>query len=264
MRSVNLKKTVIHPTAVVHPWARVGEGVRIGPYSVIGESVEIGAGCRIGPNVLIEGNTKIGRNNKFLHGASIGTPPQDLKYDGEISGLEIGDGNTFREFVTVNTATGDGEATMIGSGCLIMAYAHVAHDCTIGNGTVFGNAATLGGHVEVGDHANIGAYSGVHQFCRVGRHAYIGGYSVVTQDALPYILTVGNRARSYGVNVIGLERGQFAPEAIEALRRAYRILFRSHLSLEAAVERIRTELAGHDEVTRLADFITSSRRGVIR
>ncbi len=263
MRSVNLKKTEIHPTAVVHPWARVGDGVRVGPYSVIGENVEIGDGCRIGPNVLIEGNTTIGKNNRFFHGASIGTPPQDLKYDGEITGLSIGDNNTFREFVTVNTATGQGDTTEIGNGCLLMAYAHVAHNCVIGNEVILANSVNLAGHVLVDDFAIVGGVTPVHQFVRIGKYAFIGGGSRVERDVPPFMKIAGSPPQVYGINGIGLERRGFSDERRARIKQLYKLLYRSKLNVSQALERINSDYKDEDSAT-LTEFISESMRGLTK
>jgi len=256
---------VVHPTAQVDPGARLGDGTEVGAFSVIGAEVTVGPDCVIGPHAVLEGPTTMGARCRVSPFACIGTPPQDLKYRGEPTTLEIGDDNVFREGVTAHRGTaGGGGVTRIGSRNLLMAQTHVAHDCRVGSDVIFANAATLAGHVTVEDGATIGAFSGVHQFCRVGEQAYIGGYSVITQDALPYVLTVGNRARSFGINVIGLERRKFSLETIQALKQAYRILFRSKLTLQGAIDRLAAELAGHEEVRRLVDFIRASQRGVIR
>ena len=255
----------IHEGALVDAGARIGEGTTIGPFSVVGPEVEIGAGVRVGPHVVIEGPTRIGDGCVFHPFASIGGPPQDLKYAGETTRLEIGPRNTFREGCTVNRGTaGGGGLTTIGEGNLFMAQAHVAHDCRIGRGTIFANAATLAGHVTVGDYATVGAFSGVHQYCRIGEHAFIGGYSVITQDALPYALSVGNRAVSHGINVIGLKRRGFSETAIAALRRSYRMLFRSKMPLSEAIASVETEMGTIPEVRVLLMFIQYSERGVIR
>ncbi len=255
----------IHPTAQIHPSATLGPGTVVGPFSVIGPGVRLGDACVLDAHVVIGGPATFGSRNRFFPFACLGMDPQDLKYAGEPTRLEIGDDNVFREGITVHRGTaGGGGVTRIGSNNLLMAQTHVAHDCQVGSGVIFGNAATLAGHVTIEDGSNVGAFSGVHQFCRVGTHAYIGGYSVITQDALPYVLTVGNRAKSFGINVIGLERKKFTPESIQALKQAYRILFRSRLTLEAGLERIDRELAGQTEVARLGAFIRSSQRGVIR
>jgi UDP-N-acetylglucosamine acyltransferase len=258
-------RTGLHPTAQVDPGARLGDGTTVGAFSVIGAEVIVGPGCEIGPHAVVEGPTVMGARCRVFPFACIGMAPQDLKYRGEKTTIEIGDDNVFREGVTVHRGTvGGGGVTRIGSGNLLMAQTHVAHDCQVGSQVIFANAATLAGHVVVEDGATIGAFSGVHQFCRVGAHAYIGGYSVITQDALPFVLTVGNRAKSFGINVIGLERKQFAPEAIQALRQAYRILFRSRLILHEALDRLQAEFPSQPEVGRLAAFIRGSSRGVIR
>lgn len=262
MRTVNLKKTEIHPTAVVHPWARVGDGVKIGPYTVIGENVEIGDGCRIGTNVLIEGNTVIGKNNRIFHGASIGTAPQDLKYHGEISGLVIGDGNTIREFVTVNTATGEGEATSIGSGCLLMAYAHVAHNCEIGNEVILANSVNLAGHVLVDDFAILGGLTPVHQFVHIGKYAFVGGGSRVERDVPPFMKIAGSPPQVFGINSIGLERRGFDDDRRSEIKRLYKLLYRSNLNTSQALERI-NEYKSEDAAT-LAEFISESMRGLTK
>jgi UDP-N-acetylglucosamine acyltransferase len=255
--------TTLHQTAIVHPGATIGEGTIVGPYAMVGPHVTIGRRCRVGALAVVDGRTTIGDDTEIYPFASIGLAPQDLKFKGEPTRLEIGRHNVFREFVTIHRGTaGGGGVTIIGDHNLFMAYAHVAHDCHVGNSTIFGNAATLGGHVIVEDFATISAYSGVHQFCRVGRHAFIGGYTVVTRDALPFAKTVGNRARIYGVNTIGLARRGFSPELIGKLRRAYRHLLQHNTS--RALELIdRDETLDCPEVNYLVQFITSARRGVI-
>ena len=257
---------MIDSTAVVSSEASIANDVVIGPYAVIGSQVTIGAGTFIGPHVRIDGPTTIGEKNTFVGQASIGTPPQDLKFRGEKTELVIGSGNTFREFVTINRGTlGGGGRTSIASNNFFMAYAHVAHDCHVGSNTIFANNATLAGHVEVGDNSTVGAFSAVHQFCRVGEHAFIGGGSICTQDVLPFVKTVGNRpAKTYGINAIGLQRKGFPPESIEALQRAYRILIRSHLKLEDALARIENELGYFAEARYLVEFVRESKRGIIR
>ena len=258
-------RVTLHPTAQIHPAASLGDGTAVGPFSVIGADVTLGPGCEIGPHAVIEGPTVMGARCKVFPFACIGMAPQDLKYRGERTTIEIGDENVFREGVTVHRGTaGGGGVTRIGSGNLLMAQTHVAHDCQVGSHVIFANAATLAGHVVVEEGATIGAFSGVHQFCRVGEHAYVGGYSVITQDALPYVLTVGNRAKSFGINVVGLERKNFPPQTVQALRQAYRILFRSRLTLDEALDRLQNEFAGQIEVGRMVAFIRGSKRGVIR
>jgi UDP-N-acetylglucosamine acyltransferase len=257
---------VLHPTAIVSGDATLAGDVEVGPYAVVGPNVTIGDGSRIGAYTRIEGPAFIGARNHFYGHASIGSPPQDLKYRGERTELAIGNDNVFREFVTVNRGTaGGGGATTIGGQNFFMAYSHVAHDCHVGSNTVFANNATLAGHVEIGDFATIGAFSAVHQFCRVGEHAFIGGFTVCTLDVLPYVKTVGNRpAKTYGVNTIGLERKGVPPETIEALQRAYRILIRSKLKLEEALMQIESELSLYPEARYLVEFLRNSQRGFIR
>ena len=254
----------IDPTALVAPGAEIGAGSVIGSHAIIGEHVKLGRRCHIDASAVVDGMTEIGDDTKVFPCASIGLIPQDLKFHGEQSRLVIGQRNVFREFVTVHRGTeGGGGTTRIGNDNLFMAYAHVAHDCTVGNHTIFGNGATLGGHVSVEDYATISALSGVHQFCRVGEHAFVGGFSVVTRDALPYARTVGNRARVYGVNTIGLVRRGFSPGVITQLKRVYRYLLQSKLNTSQALERIqadKTLLCA--EVDYLVNFIRSSERGV--
>ena len=252
----------IHPTAIVHPGARVGAGTAIGPYVTIGERVTIGRDCKIGASCVIDGVTEIGDGNEIFPMTSIGMVPQDLKFGGEPTRVVIGDRNVIREFVTIHRGTaGGGGVTTIGHHNLLMAYTHIAHDCQVGSDTIFGNAATLAGHVLVEDFANVGAFSGVHQFCRVGKYAFIGDYSVVTKDALPYVKSVGNRARIYGINTIGLMRRGFSPETIAKLRRAYRVLLHSNTS--RAIPQIERDPALQSpEIAYLVEFIRSSKRGV--
>jgi len=256
----------IAESAVVSTDVVLAPDVVVGPYAIIGPHVTIGAGTVIGPHVRIEGPTTIGERNRFIGQSSIGTEPQDLKYRGEKTELRIGNENVVREFVTINRGTtGGGGITTIGSSNFFMAYSHVAHDCHIGSNTIFANNATLAGHVDVGDYATIGAFSAVHQFCKVGDHAFIGGGSICTQDVLPYVKTVGSRpAKTYGINTIGLERKGFTKETIDALQRAYRLLTRSKLPLQQALDRIEAELGSSAEVREFAEFIRTSHRGVIR
>jgi UDP-N-acetylglucosamine acyltransferase len=248
----------------VAPGAELGAGVKVGPYCLVGARVRLGRRTVLDSHVVMDGDTTVGEANRFYPFASIGLAPQDLKYRGEDSRVVIGDRNVFREFVTVHRGTrGGGSLTRIGSDGLFMTEAHVAHDCLVGDHTIFANAATLAGHVEVGEWVTIGAFSGIHQFCRVGVHAFIGGYTVVTKDVLPYSKTVGNRACIYGINAIGLNRRGFPREAIEAIRRAYRVLLQSRLNTSAAVARLAAEGAGTAEVRQIVEFIRSSKRGVI-
>jgi UDP-N-acetylglucosamine acyltransferase len=255
----------VDPRAIVHPDAEIGEGTVVGPFATIGPHVRIGKSCHIGASAVIDGWTDIGDGTRVFPFASIGLMPQDLKYRGEKTRLVIGRQNIFREFVTIHRGTrGGGGVTEIGDRNVFMAYVHVAHDCHVGNDTIFGNMATLGGHVTVEDFANVSAGSGVHQFCRVGRYAFIGGYSVVTKDALPYARTVGNRARIYGLNTIGLMRRGFPPDVVSRLKRSFRYLLQSKLNTTTALRRIEQDPSlACGEVQYLLDFIRSSQRGVI-
>lgn len=258
--------TRIHPTAIVDPGAHLADDVEVGPWSVISEGVTIGEGTTIGPHVRISGVTTIGARNRFTGSMSIGTDPQDLKFGGERTELQIGDDNVFREFITINRGTrGGGGITKIGSHSFFMAYAHIAHDCILGDHVLFANGGTLAGHVEIGDHSTIGAFTMVHQFCRVGDHAFMGGGTVATQDVLPFVKTVGSRpAATYGVNTIGLERKGFEKDTIRAIQRAYRILVRSKLRTEDALERIDQELSIYPECRYIAEFVRGSKRGFVR
>ena len=258
-------ETQIHPTAVIDPQAEIGRGTQIGPFAVVGPHVSIGEDCRLEAHVVVAGPTRIGSGNRIYSGAHIGFDPQDLKFGGEEVFLEIGDRNHFREGCTVHRGTGKGGGiTRVGSDNLFMVGAHIAHDCQVGNRTIFANNGTLAGHVIVDDDAVIGAFSSVHQFCRVGRYAYIGGYSVLTQDVLPFVKTVGTKPAVYGLNKIGLERKGFDPPTLKVLERAIRILVRSKLSVKSALEKLREELAGQNpHVDYLIDFVASAERGVI-
>lgn len=256
---------MIHPSAIVHPLARLGEAVRIGPFCVIGENVTIGDRCVLDSHVVFEGPTTIGSDNHFFPFCVIGLPPQDLKYANEETFLTIGSHNTFREYVNVHRGTkGGGGHTRIGDHNFLMVAAHVAHDCILGNQIIMAHAATLAGHVVVEDHATIGAYSGVHQYCRVGCYGYVGGYSVITKDVLPYSKTVSARnTQAYGPNTIGLERKGFTPEQIANIKTAFRLLLQSKLNTSQAVAAIRENSAA-PEVEVLLRFIESSERGVIK
>lgn len=260
-----MTESQIHPTAVVDPTARIGRGALIGPFAVIGPEVEIGDDNRIEAHAVIQGPTRMGSGNRVYSGAHIGFDPQDLKFAGEEVHLEIGDRNHFREGCTVHRGTGKGGGiTRVGSDNLFMVGAHVAHDCQVGSRTIFANNGTLAGHVVVEDDATIGAFSSVHQFCRVGRYAYIGGYSVLTQDVLPFVKTVGTKPAVYGLNRIGLERKGFDPDTLKILERAFRILTRSKLSVKSALEKLREELAGQSpHADYLIAFVAGSERGVI-
>jgi UDP-N-acetylglucosamine acyltransferase len=257
----------IHPTAVIDASAEIGTDVEIGPYCVVEAGVRIGNGTALGIYVSVHSGTTIGENCRFYSHTSVGTDPQDLKYQGEPTRLQIGDRNVIREFVSINRGTPHGGGlTVIGNDGLFMAYSHIAHDCRVGNNVIFDNAGTLAGHVTVGDHATVGAFSAVHQFCRVGPHAFIGGFSVVTRDALPYVKTVGDRndAKIYGINTIGLQRKGIPESSIEELKRAYRILFRSQLNTGDALAKAREIAWTAPEVAVLLEFMESSQRGFIR
>ncbi|MFV2071890.1 MAG: acyl-ACP--UDP-N-acetylglucosamine O-acyltransferase [Thermoanaerobaculales bacterium] len=255
----------IHPSAIVDAGAELADGVVIGPYVVIEAEVEIGRECRIGPFCRIAGPTTIGARNRFESHCSVGAPPQDLKYAGEATRLEIGDGNVFREFVTLHRGTPEGGGvTRIGGDNLFMAYAHVAHDCQVGSEAIFANSATLAGHVEIGDGCTMGAFSAVHQFCRVGEHAFLGGFTVATKDCLPFMRTVGSRpAKCYGPNTIGLERKGFSADRRSALKSLWRQLRSPKLTTSEAIKRAREELGGQEDVEFVLEFIASSSRGVI-
>lgn len=255
----------VHPAAVVHPGASIGPGTEIGPGAVIGAHVVIGADCHVGASAVVDGWTTIGDGTQIFPFASIGLVPQDLKFAGEPSRLVVGRRNIFREFVTVHRGTlGGGGETRIGDDNLFQAYSHVAHDCVVGNRTIFGNGATIGGHVVVEDQVIISALSGVHQFCRLGRHAFIGGASVVTKDALPFGRSVGNRARLYGLNTVGLVRRGFSQETVRKLKQAYRYLMQSKLNTSQALEQIDSDAALRcADVDYLVAFIRSAKRGVI-
>ncbi len=256
---------MIHPQAIIDPSARLGENVHVGPFSVIGAGVEIGDGSWIGPHVVINGPTRIGRQNRIFQFASLGEAPQDLKYAGEPTRLEVGDRNIVREYCTFSRGTvAGGGLTHIGDDNLFMAYVHVAHDCHVGNKTVFANCASLAGHVFVGDYAILGGFTGIHQFCRVGAHCMTGIATITFKDVPPFILASGNTARPYGLNLRGLKRRGFSEAAIDALRRAYKIIYRSGLKLDQALERLDSMAQEHEEVRHLADFIRQSHRGIIR
>ncbi len=255
----------IHSQALVDERANVGANVEIGPFCVIGPDVTLGDGCRLLSHVVVEGLTEIGPETVISPFASIGGAPQDLRYGGEQTRLVIGARNTIRESATLNRGTADGGGvTRVGDGNLMMAYTHVGHDCRIGDDNILANGSTLAGHVEVGNHATVGAYCGIHQFCRVADFAFIGGFTVLTQDALPWVTTVGNRAKAYGLNLIGLRRGGYPKETIQALKRAYTTLFRSKLRLSEALEALEADAGEFEEVRYFLEFVRSSERGVTR
>jgi len=256
---------MIHPSALVHPGARLGADVSVGAYSVIGEHVEIGNDTSIGPHVVIEGLTRIGKNNRIFQFCSLGAAPQDKKYAGEATRLEIGDGNTIREFCTLNCGTvQDAGVTRVGDDNWIMAYVHLAHDCQVGSHTIFANNAQLAGHVHVGDYAILGGFTGVHQFVRIGAHSFTAIATVVVHDLPPYVMAAGDTARPHGINSEGLRRRGFSADTIAAIKRAYKTLYKSGLTLEQA----RTELAAQAQtcadIGLLSDFLQACTRGIVR
>jgi UDP-N-acetylglucosamine acyltransferase len=253
---------MIHPSAVIDPKAQIGANCSVGPFCVIGPNVVLGEGCVLHSHVVIDGHTVLGRKNEIFPFASIGLKTQDLKWKGGMTRTEIGDENTFREYVTVHSATGDGEKTIIGSRNHILAYCHIAHNVVLGNRVIMSNVATLGGHVMVEDHAIVGGLAAVHQFCRIGKMAIIGGCSKVVQDVPPFMLVDGNPAETRTVNKVGLERNGVSDEAHNALRQAYKILFREGLTVSNALTKIEAELGSIPEVRHLIDFTRSSSRGI--
>lgn len=253
---------MIHPSAVIHPKARLGENCEIGPYCVIGENVELGPACNLHSHVVIDGHTKLGARNEIFPFASIGLKTQDLKWKSGTTRTEIGDENTFREYVTVHSATGDGEVTRIGSHNHILAYSHIAHNVILGNHIIMSNVATLAGHVTVEDHAVVGGLAAVHQFCRIGKMAIIGGCSKVVQDVPPFMLADGNPAETRTINKVGMERNGVSEEAQIALRTAYKILFREGLTIPNALAKITADLPDTPEVQHLIRFVQNSERGI--
>jgi len=256
---------MIHPSAIIHPGAQLGAHVSIGPYAVIGEHVVIGDGTTVGAHTVINGHTLIGRDNHIFQFNSLGEIPQDKKYAGEPTRLEIGDRNTVREFCTFNLGTAqDTGVTRVGNDNWIMAYVHLAHDCQVGNHTIFANNASLAGHVTVGDHAILGGFTGVHQFCKIGAHVMTGISSVVFKDIPPYIMAAGQPAAPHGINVEGLRRRGFSPESLAGLKRAYKTLYREGLTFSEAQQRLAEQAQGVAEVQLLVDFLGQAERGIIR
>ena len=256
---------MIDPHALVSPQAQLAADVTVGPFSIIGPDVQIGPRTVVGPHVVINGPTRIGADNRFFQFASIGDAPQDKKYKGEPTRLEIGDRNVFRESCTVNRGTTqDKGTTFIGNDNLFMAYSHVAHDCVVGNDTVFANCAALGGHVEIGDWVIVGGLTAIHQHCKIGAHVLIGGGAIVTQDVPPYVMVAGNPAQPHTVNTIGLKRRGFDEEQIRNIRDAYRIVYRSDLKLSEALARLAPEAERHPEICAFVDFIHASTRSLAR
>lgn len=259
----------VHPTAIVEAGARLDADVDVGAYSIIGADVAIGAGTRIGPHVVIRGHTRIGRNNHIHPFASIGGPPQDKKYAGEPTRLEIGDGNSIFEYVTISTGTvQDAGVTRVGSNNWLMAYVHIAHDCVVGDNTIFANESQLAGHVAIGDWVILGGKTGVHQFVKVGAHAMTAGGTILVQDVPPYVMAAGNPAGAKGMNVEGLRRRGFSPESITALRRAYKTLYRDGLGLAQAIEQIEAQAAENGDhaahLQTFLQFVRTSERGILR
>ncbi len=254
----------IHPTAVIDPAAQIGADCEIGPYCVIGANVELGPACWLQQHVSLNGPSRIGRGNRFFAFSSIGQQTQDLKYAGEPTYLSVGDENCFREFVSVHRGTAPGSITRIGSHGTFLAYAHIAHDCVVGDSVIFSNNGTLAGHVEVGDHAIIGGLTAVHQFCRIGAYALTGGCSKIVQDVPPFMIADGNPAKVRSYNKVGLERQGFSEETQRLVKEAYRLIYRSALNLQQAVEQIRADLPETPELAQLIAFVTSSPRGIIK
>lgn len=255
----------IHKSAEVSSKAELDDGVKIGPFSIIGEGVTIGRETHIGSHVIIEGTTSIGEKNMIYPFVSLGLPPQDTNYKGEETKLIIENENIIREFVTVNRATTkQNRVTKIGSRNYIMAYAHIAHDCTLGDSIIMSNAATLGGHIEIGDHAIIGGLVAIHQFVRIGPYAFIGGKSAIVKDIPPFMMASGDRAKLYGLNLTGLKREGFSEEKIEMLKTAYKIIWRSHILLNEALEKVKTELPAFEELDTLLEFVITSKRGILK
>jgi UDP-N-acetylglucosamine acyltransferase len=255
----------IHPTAIVHPGAKIAEGVEIGAYSVVGEHVSVGKDTRIASHVLIEGWTTIGERNQVFPFSCIGTPPQDIGYRNEETYLIIGNDNVIRESATIHRATTkEDRVTQIGNSNFLMAYSHVAHDCKLGNHIIMANSVGLGGHITIGDYAILGGIVAVHQFVRIGAYAIIGGQSAVPQDIPPYVSASGNRAKLYGLNLVGLKRRGFSDETISNLKKAYKIVFRSGLILEDALSKVKAELSGSPEAMSFMEFMKNSKRGITR
>jgi len=254
----------IHPTAIVDPSAQIGADVVIGPYCIIGPDVVLGDGCWLQHHVTICGPARIGRNNKFFAYGSIAQQTQDLKYRGEPTHVEIGDDNSFREFVTVHRATAPGDYTRIGNRGNFLAYAHIAHDCIVGDDVIFSNNATLAGHVQVGDHVIIGGLSAIHQFCRIGRFSILGGCTKIVQDVPPFMIADGNPAEIRGINKVGMERHDFAVETVREIKEAYRILYRLNLNTKQGAEQITKKLQPSTEICQLLEFLGTSERGITR
>jgi UDP-N-acetylglucosamine acyltransferase len=256
---------MIHATAIVDPKAEIEADVEIGPYTVIKGDVSIQAGTRIGPHVVIDSNTNIGPECRIFQFASVGAPPQDLKFKGEKTFVTIGRGTTIREFVTIQRGTeSGGGSTKVGEGCFIMNYTHIAHDCKVGNHVIFANNATLAGHIKVGNYATIGGLTAIHQFVHVGDYAFIGGKAAVVKDIPPYVISSGDRAKLHGLNSVGLKRHGFTQSTLSELKKAYRIIFRIGLTLHEALDRVKADVEQLPEVVNFIEFIRSSERGITR
>lgn len=256
---------MIHPAAIIESGAQIGVGVKIGPYAVIGRDVVLHDGVEVAAHVVIEGHTVVGEGTLISCFSAIGHPPQDLHYHGEPTRVEIGKRCQIREYVTIHRGTeAGGGLTRVGNGCMIMAYCHIAHDCRVGDQVIMANAATLAGHVEIQDNAVIGGLTAIHQFARVGRNSFIGGASAISMDVAPFLSAAGNRSKIVGVNVVGLRRGGFSEETIKLIRQAHRIIFRSNLRLEQAIEELEKELSSCPEVQLMSEFLQTSQRGICR
>jgi UDP-N-acetylglucosamine acyltransferase len=255
--------TYIDPRAIVSPKAELGDEVKVGPFSIIEDDVVIGNGTEIGTGIFIASGVRIGKNCKIFHGASLGTPPQDLKFKGEKTTLEIGDNTIIREFCTLNRGTTRRGKTIVGNNCFLMAYVHIAHDCVLGNNVIIANSVNLGGHVEIGDYVMIGGLVGIHQFVRIGQHSMIGGGWRVTKDVPPYVMAAREPLIFEGLNIIGLKRRNFPEEVIEKIEHAYKLIYKSDLNVTQALERIPLEVELIPEVQNIIDFIRSSQRGII-
>jgi UDP-N-acetylglucosamine acyltransferase len=254
----------IHETAIINSKAEIGKNVTVGPYTVIEENVIIEEGCEISSSALIASGTRLGKNCRVFHGAVLGTVPQDLKFGGEITTLEIGENTTIREFATLNRGTEDRWKTVIGNNCLLMTYSHIAHDCSLGNNVVIANSVNMAGHVEIDDFVGIGGISPVHQFVRIGKHAFIGGGSKVSKDVPPFVLAMGEPFRYAGLNRVGLTRRGFSDATLSTIKDAYRIIFQSNLNIKEALKRINEEIEPINEVQDILKFFQDSSRGIIR
>jgi len=257
-----MKRPGIHPTAIISPRATLGERVDVGPFVIVGDGCEVGDDCQLHARATLEQDVKLGKGVKVGIGSVLGGPPQDLKYAGEQTTVEIGEGTVIREYVTVNRGTSQSFKTTVGTRCLLMSYVHLAHDCHLGNGVILGNAVQLAGHVIIEDRATLSGLSGVHQFVRIGRHAFIGGCTRVSKDVPPFLKAVGNPVHLYGLNSVGLQRSGFSEEVVRELKRAYRLFFRSDLNVSQAMQRVESELEMYPEVKELIRFVEGSGRGV--